>query len=470
METYTQRGTVPYPLETVLAWHRRPGALTRLTPHWAGSITRDDAVAEDVVASGKLSILGSRGVASVPWKSEILETSETGFTDVMVQGPFTKWKHAHDLLETANDTVLRDVLEIQTLTDEAQKKLGPAQNFASTTEKKVLSKQLDKFFEARRQRLEADLGFWKRYANVEPQTVVIAGASGMVGTQVAALLTSGGHTVRTLVRREPQNPNEYRWNPESGVVDTAAFEGADAVIHLGGSSISTRFTEKNKKKILDSRVNSTRLLANALANKPAESNKWPDTFVVASAIGIYGSLRPGEELREDSALGDDFLADVCKQWESAADTAREADLRVVHVRTGLVYSALGGSLKLQLPLFLAGAGAWIGKGDQVQSWISLDDIAGIYVHAVLTDELEGAVNAVAPAPVTAKMLAKETGRALRRPVLVPAPKQAAALLLGKDGAEQLALADQTVSPAKVLSSGYVFFETDLATALKHELG
>lgn len=178
MKTYTQRGTVPFPLKKVLAWHRRPGALIRITPHWAGSITQAPAVTTGAKARGKLSILRSRGITSLPWESEIIETSDTGFTDVMTKGPFARWKHTHDLLETPNETVLRDVLDIQTLPDTTQGKLGKAQKFAGKIEEKTLQKNLEKFFEARHQRLEADLNFWENYADKEPQTVLISGASG----------------------------------------------------------------------------------------------------------------------------------------------------------------------------------------------------------------------------------------------------------------------------------------------------
>ncbi len=479
MSIFESSAPVNFPLEQVNTWFRRRGALTRITPHWAGSVIEEAAVAPGSRAKLKSGVPGTRSVITMPWVSEVTRVEETSFTDRQLKGPFKEWEHTHDLLGTAGATVVRDSIRYELLPEseiKAKAKAGEPvrasslvsmRRFAQRFSGKQVEKHIEAMLAERTRRLEADLAFQQRYAH-EPITVVIAGASGMVGRQVQALLTGGGHTVRTLVRREPRTENEFRWNPARGTIDEAAFDGAQAVIHLGGASINTRFSEKNKKRILESRVNSTHLLAQTLAKLAPQGG--PQTFICASAIGYYGANRSGELLSEESKPGGDFLAFVCKRWEEVCDPAREAGIRVVNVRTGVVQSALGGALRMQLPLFLSGAGAVLGKGENVQSWISLDDIAGIYVHALFTETLEGPVNAVAPAPVTAKKLAKTVGKAVGRPVLLRAPKLAPALLLGKDGVEQLVLADQTVSCDKLQESGYEFFETDLLTAMRHELG
>ena len=470
MADFTYTAAYPHPEDTVRTWFMRPGALTRATPHWAGSVTEEGSPQEPgSTAHTRVALPLTSGLLTLPWAARHTRASADSFTDELARGPLSAWEHTHDFLPTPGDTVVRDSITFRVLPTAPI----PAEKVAASAERLAqvaVQKQLEKVFAARERRICADLDFQQRYES-GPLTVVVAGASGMVGRQVVALLTGGGHTVRTLVRRTPKAEHEFRWDPSAGEIDTAAFEGTDAVIHLGGASINQRFTEENKKKILTSRVESTTLLATTLAELVQQrgADAAPQVFVCASAVGFYGADRGNEVLTEEDSAGRGFLAEVCQAWEAACQPAREAGLRVVNVRTGLVQSVLGGMLRLQLPAFLSGIGGWVGSGEQVQSWISLDDIAGIYVHAVLTEKLEGSVNAVAPTPVTAKTLAKTVGRVLRRPVLLPIPAAAPALLLGKEGVQELALASQRASADKLLASGYVFFEPELEQALAHEL-
>lgn len=469
MATFSYSSAYPHPEETVRAWFMRPGALTRATPHWAGSVDQEsDPEQTGSTAQVKVALPLTAGVLTLPWTARHTQASEGSFTDEMASGPLARWEHTHDFLSTPGNTVVRDSIEFETL-PQAPAAIEKARDGAEKLAQSVAHQRLTKVFAARERRIAADLDFQARYER-EPMTVVVAGASGMVGQQVVALLNGGGHTVRTLVRRQPQEAHEFRWDPSAGEIDASAFDGADAVIHLGGASISQRFTEKNKKKILQSRLESTGLLTETLADLAQSGGaRLPQVFVCASAIGFYGSDRGDEMLTEEQDAGRGFLADVCRQWEAACEPARQAGIRVVNVRTGLVQSALGGMLRLQLPAFLTGAGGWVGSGEQVQSWISLDDIAGIYVHAVMTEKLEGPVNAVAPNPTTAKTLAKTVGKVLRRPVVLPIPPAVPSLLLGREGTDELALASQNASAEKLLASGYVFFEPLLEPALQHEL-
>ncbi|QRZ61520.1 TIGR01777 family oxidoreductase [Rothia sp. ZJ932] len=481
MGSFKHTTVIARPVQEVIDWHLRPGALTRATPHWAGSVELDKGVEKGMQARLKVAVPATKGLMTRNWTALIIEVTDRSFTDTALEAPVAQWQHTHDFLETANQTVVRDSIEFTLTPKDAVKERAVAKNsgaleFAGNAltgieaiSDKVAERFFEKVFQARGARIEADLEFQERYADVAPQTIVIAGVSGMVGRQVSALLTTGGHTVRTLVRRAPQAEGEYRWDPDAGEIDESVFEGADAVIHLGGASINTRFTEKNKKKILESRVKSTALLARTLARLAGE-NKGPATLVVASAIGIYGADRAGEILSEDSTAGRDFLAEVCARWEQAADPAREAGLRVVHVRTGIVLTPLGGALRLQLPLFLTGTGGTVGKGENIQSWISLDDIAGIYVHSVLRENVEGAINAVAPEPVANKKLATIVGKVLKRPAVMRAPRLTSDALLGKEGTDQLVLADQNVSNDKLTGTGYVYFHDTLRRALESELG
>lgn len=479
---FTYTSTYPYDIETVLTWFNRPGALTRATPHWAGQIKQEGNPQEPgSKALTTVALPLTFGLLSLPWEAKHTAANTDSFTDEMTRGPLSSWKHTHSFSAQQEGTSVNDSVDFQVLPGLSLPGLhsnNPLLKGAGSLLQAVhkggeratlpaIKSQLERVFAARERRIKADLAFQQRYAR-DPMTVVVAGASGLVGKQVVALLTGGGHRVRSLVRGSSSGENEFEWNPATGQIDEAVFEGADALIHLGGVSISQRFTAHNKRAILQSRVQSTSLLAQALARFAAKG-QGPKVFVCASAIGFYGVDCGNELLTEQMPAGSGFLAQVCQQWENACAPARDAGLRVVNVRTGLVQSALGGMLRLQLPLFGTGTGGWIGNGQQMQSWISLDDIAGIYVHAVMTESLSGPVNAVAPQPVTAQELAQTVGKVLRRPVFLPIPVAGPAMLLGAEGARELALANQRAGADKLLGSGYEFFEPTLHTALEHEL-
>jgi hypothetical protein len=235
-------------------------------------------------------------------------------------------------------------------------------------------------------------------------------------------------------------------------------------VHLAGENITGRWTAAKKARIRESRVQGTRLLAEAVARL----ERPPRVLVCASAIGYYGT-RGEEILREESPPGKGFLAEVCQQWEAAAQPVAQKGVRVVHLRTGLVLSRQGGALAKMLPAFRLGLGGKIGRGDQYMSWISIDDLAGVIQHALLSETLRGPVNAVAPNPVTNLVFAQTLGRVLRRPTPFPLPAFAARLVFG-EMANELLLASTRVDPAKLLASGYGFRHTELAGALRQLLG
>ncbi|MDH3603448.1 MAG: TIGR01777 family oxidoreductase, partial [Candidatus Tectomicrobia bacterium] len=216
--------------------------------------------------------------------------------------------------------------------------------------------------------------------------------------------------------------------------------------------------------IRDSRVQGTQLLCDTLA----QLDQPPKVLVCASAIGYYGS-RGDAWLREDSAAGTDFLAEVCQAWEAATEPARRRGIRVVHQRFGVILSPAGGALAKMLAPFKLGAGGVIGKGQQHMSWIALDDVVGATYHALMTDTLHGPVNVVSPQPVTNREYTRVLGRVLRRPTLAPLPAFAARLAFG-EMAEALFLASSRVAPARLIDSGYVFRYPELTGALQHLLG
>jgi uncharacterized protein (TIGR01777 family) len=290
--------------------------------------------------------------------------------------------------------------------------------------------------------------------------IVVSGASGLIGTQLVAKLSSSGHEVVRLVRRSPK-AGEIQWNPKSGTLDAAALEGVDAVIHLSGAGIGDkRWTDGYRKEILDSRTATTALLATTMASL----SRKPSVFLSGSAIGIYGA-RNDEQLTEVSTHGTGFLAEVCEQWEAAAKPAVDAGIRTVYLRTGIVLSPKGGALKKLLPLFKLGVGGKFGSGKQWQSWISIDDEIGAIEH-LLTANVSGAVNLTAPNPVTNAEFTKVLASVLKRPAIVPVPTFAPKILLGGELADALLFTGQRVIPAALNASGYMFKHTTLESAFR----
>lgn len=295
--------------------------------------------------------------------------------------------------------------------------------------------------------------------------VLVTGSSGLIGSALVPFLTAAGHSVTRLVRSQPRpGIAEVYWNPATKTMDTAGLEGFDAVVHLAGENIATRWTAAKKARIRESRVEGTRLLADSLA----AAARPPKVIVCASAIGYYGE-RGEEILREESPPGSGFLSDVCRAWEAAAEPAARRGVRVVHLRIGVVLSAAGGALARMLLPFKLGMGGRLGSGRQYMSWIVLDDMVGVMQAALTNETLRGAVNAVAPRPVTNLEFTKTLGRVLSRPTLFPFPAFAARLAFGQM-ADEILLASTRVEPARLLAAGYKFRYPELGGALWHVLG
>jgi uncharacterized protein len=293
--------------------------------------------------------------------------------------------------------------------------------------------------------------------------VLISGATGLIGSVLIPELEAGGHRI-TRLTRSPEGDDDIRWDPSAGKID-GTLEGIDAVVHLAGESIAEgRWTPEKKRRIMESRKEGTRLLAETLAELPTP----PKVMVSASAVGYYGD-RGNELLREDSRPGSDFLAEVCQAWEAAADPARQAGIRVVHPRFGIVLSPKGGALGRTLPIFKLGGGGRIGSGRQWWSWVALDDVVGAILHALTNDPVEGPVNVGSPNPLTNAEYTRVLGRVLNRPTIFPLPAPAARLALG-EVADALLLASQRMEPARLKETGYEFRYPELEDALRHLLG
>lgn len=289
--------------------------------------------------------------------------------------------------------------------------------------------------------------------------IAVSGASGLVGRALTRALVERGDEVWPLVRREA-GAGEIRWDPARGELDAGALSAVDSVVHLAGESIAAgRWSTERKRRIRESRVDGTRLLAHALAQLPS----GPRTLVCASATGYYGE-RGAEPCVEDDPPGEGFLAQVCREWEDAAEPARAAGLRTVHLRIGMVLSLEGGALDRMLPLFRWGLGGPLGSGEQYWNWVSRDDLTRIFLVALDDATLDGAVNAVAPQPLSSRDFAHELGHALHRPALLPAPAFALRLIMG-EMADALLLTSTRAVPQRLLDRGFSFEDATLAGAL-----
>jgi uncharacterized protein (TIGR01777 family) len=293
--------------------------------------------------------------------------------------------------------------------------------------------------------------------------VLVSGAHGLVGGHLVEALGMRGDTVHRLVRSaNGAAPGDLVWDPTARALDQGMFQGFDAVVHLAGESISGLWTARKKREIRTSRVRDTSLLAGALAQLDAP----PQVLVVASAVGYYGD-RADEVLTERSPAGTGFLADVVRDWEAAADPAREAGIRVTHMRTGIVQSRHGGQLQLVGRPFRFGLGGRLGSGRQYFSWVQLDDLVAAYQHVIDSPNLGGPVNATAPAPVTNAEYTRALGEALHRPTFLPVPAFVMKALPGGMGSDLLA--SQRAIPQRLLDNGFCFDYGEIRQALEYEL-
>ena len=437
------------PIYEVFDWHTRPGAITRLSPPWqpVRVVAESDSLANGRAELGLpgglrwvadhqadsydpprrfVDSIGSEGLASLPVRLAV------------------RWRHTHDFEElSAERTRVTDRVATP-----------------------VPAGALRAMFAYRHRQLAGDIAAHQRAAahGLAPVTVAVTGSSGLVGSALTAFLSTGGHRVIRLVRHPATEPTERQWNPADPAPDL--LTGVDAVIHLAGASIAGRFTDGHRAAIRDSRIDPTRRLAELIAN----SADGPKVLICASAIGYYGYDRGDQTLTEDSERGDGFLADVVDEWELATGPAEQAGVRVIRVRTGIVQSPRGGILRLQLPLFRAGLGGRLGDGHQWLSYIGLDDLVDIYHRGLWDTDLSGPVNAVTIEPLRNIDYTRTLAHVLHRPAVLPVPPLGPRLLLGEQGARELACANQRVLPARLQQADHRFRHPDLDQTLRHLLG
>jgi uncharacterized protein (TIGR01777 family) len=457
MPEFVYRSSMPVSTADLFEWHTRPGALERLTPPW-------DAV-KVLQRTGPLEE-GTRVVLSVPFgparlrwvsrHSDVIPGHQ--FKDEQIEGPFTEWVHTH--LMTPNgatgSSILEDRIHFET-------PFGPAGRVVAAP---AIMHRLARMFRYRHDTLRGDLVTHARYTGRPRLRIAITGTHGVIGSTLVPFLTSGGHEVIRLVRYAARKPDEVEWSVEHGIQDLVRLGRIDACIHLAGENIGDhRWTDAQKQAIRRSRVEGTRRLAESITRL----HPPPATFLCASAVGYYGTHAGIGEVTEQDGPGTDFLAQVCQEWEAAADVATSAGIRVVHLRNGLVMTPLGGIVQRMLLPFKLGLGGRLGSGEQVISWVSPDDMVGAYHHALQNATLWGPVNVTAPRPVTNAELTATLARVLRRPAVLPAPVFALRLVLG-EMADALALSSARVLPERLVASGYEFRHPDLEQTLRHVLG
>ncbi|MGB3223317.1 MAG: TIGR01777 family oxidoreductase [Desulforhopalus sp.] len=451
---FEHRSEYPCPAEELYNWHGRPGALERLLPPWQDTsvLSRQGNIEPGTTVELKMHAgpfpfrFRARHIENLPGKM---------FRDIQEKGPFAHWSHSHYFSDTSNGALLKDEIEYSL----------PAHRLLPSFITNHVTKSLQQLFQHRQALLRADIDLHQKSSRV-PLRILVSGASGVIGRDLLPLLTTGGHQVFTLVRRRPDpDKGEIYWDPAKGILNTDDLPEVDAVIHLAGEYIGlSRWKEEKKRRVIDSRIKGTRLLAEILAARTSP----PKVFLCASAIGYYGDCQE-RIIDETHPPGDDFISEVCRLWEKGTEPAKDAGIRTVFMRLGIGLTPRGGALQRILTTSPFGFIRRFGTGNQYISWISRDDMVSAMLHTLSCEALEGPLNIAAPEPVTNAefmlMLARVTGR----PLLFPLPGWFLTMIYGQMASEIL-LSGCRVSTQKLQDSGFKFRHPTLEMALRSLLG
>lgn len=444
--TFSRSITLPVSAADAFAWHERPGALERLMPPWekVELIEQSGGIRD----GGRVLLRQHVGPIAVTLEAEHFGyRAGLEFNDRLIRGPFARWEHRHGFKD--NPRTGHSVL-----TDEILYEM-----FGGPFTAGIVRSKLQRMFGYRHAVTVGDLELWRRWSDQPRLRILVSGASGLVGRTLCPMLTTQGHRVIRLTRKPPAAPDE------TDLEHLATAGAIDAVVHLAGENVGGGFwTAERRRRIMQSREEGTRNLVSALARLPAP----PKVFVGASAIGYYGNQ--GDAIcTETDQPGRGFLSEVCQTWERETMAIRESGCRSVAMRIGVVLSPAGGALRKLLPLFRAGLGGPLGNGKMWVSWISVDDLGGAIVHALMDDRLNGPVNAVAPEPVTNATFSKVLGSSLGRPAVLPVPTFALRTVFG-EMADETFLSSTRVEPVRLQETAYEFRHPRLDLAFKHVLG
>ncbi len=451
---FVKRTKIDVPVEDLFLWHTRNGAIFRMTPPWAPlkMISRNrEGIQKGVRVKFRLNLF------KIPmiWESEHIGYKENQeFKDRQIKGPFAKWEHTHRFIrEGEKSSIIEDRLDFQL-----------PFGLLSRPFYGIAMREFEKMFHYRHRVLKYDLE--NHVGKTGNLTILISGASGTIGQALIPLLQTCGHKVIVLERNKREvSDNQLFWNPYKGILDIEKAGEIDAVINLNGIDISRgRWTAKQKKLIIESRVIPTKLLS----EKISKMTRKPEVFITSSAIGFYGD-NSTKSITESDGRGTLFISRVCKLWEDAASEIQKAGVRTVMLRTGVVLTPSGGALGRMLLPFKLGLGVVLSKGTQYMSWISMDDEISAILFLLRSKKIEGPVNLTAPEPVTNLEFSQTLARVFSRKVFFTMPEFLVKAVWGQMGKETL-LASSKVQPEKLLSQGFAFQHQTLFSALRDLIG
>ena len=453
----------------LFAWHIREGAFERLNPPWHQFkvIERRGNIQNGGTVKIKMKIAGPIHTTWLVKHSDYVQGKQ--FRDSQIKGLFSSWSHTH---------LFNSFERSSSILDDHVKYSLPWGMLSETLVSALINKKLNQMFDYRHRIISDDLLVHatanKIRGNDRPMTIGITGSSGFIGSSLIPFITTGGHRVIRFIRHPVsdgsnnfKNVKSIQWNPSSSM--SLNDENIYAVVNLSGENIFGRWTKKKKKRIFDSRVNTTQSLCKLLSSL----DKPPKVLVSASATGYYGD-RGDEILTEESppssSSSNDYLSYVCRSWEEATQIAKESGIRVVNLRIGIVLSSSGGMLSKILPIFKLGFGIRIGNGNQYMSWIGLDDLLGLVLYAIADKSISGPVNAVSPNPITNADFTMALGKVLSRPAKFSIPESIIKLPLGEELANAAILSGTRVIPERLIEMGYKFRFPYLESVLRHTLG
>ncbi|HUF64083.1 MAG TPA: TIGR01777 family oxidoreductase [Verrucomicrobiales bacterium] len=446
---------MPVPASLLDEWHRREAALERLRPPWERVRVVD---AGQGIRDGSRVILElAWGPARVRWVAEHFDCRPgEGFSDRQLEGPFAAWEHRHEFRDLGDGK--------SELVDRVRYAL-PGGVAGAVAAGGAVRRRLERTFAYRHAVTRADLERSPGSQEASPQTVVVTGATGLIGEALGVYLRLQGNRV-VRVTRSPRNERDLFWDPVAGTLDLRSAGHVDSVVHLAGENIAGgRWTQAKKTAIRKSRRMGTRTVVRALAQCPEPR----PALLSVSGVNYYRAA-PGTVHDEESESGEDFLAEVCRIWEGEALAAAEEEgIRVVILRLGMVLSPAGGALGKMLPVFRMGAGGPFGSGAQRTPWVVVDDVVDIMHRALVDATWSGVFNAVGPEIVSNRRFTEVLGQVLGRPVWMPVPAAAIRALFGEMG-EATLLADLGVRPARLEERGYPFRYPRLEEGLRFLLG
>lgn len=472
MESFVHSSRIDQPLETVFAWHLREGAFERLKPPW-----------EHFEVTGRRGSIQNNGIVRLRTKIGPLHMKwvirhaeyipEKQFKDIQLKGFFPSFVHTHLFERFGTSCILEDRIEYSL----------PAGRVGRLAAHRFVDRNLKKIFDYRHRTIRQDLRTHslinRTRKSDRPLTIAITGSNGFVGSALMPFLATGGHRVVPISRRHITSSlrtNQGR-APSHFNLDPLNNNHIDAVVNLAGENIFGKWNKEKRKKLTDSRVNATTTLCERLASL----DEPPSVLVSVSAIGYYGN-RGDEILSEESQAGTrassvpskvpaiDFLSDLCREWEYATHVAKEAGIRVVNLRLGIVLSSSGGLLARVLPVFKLGLGGRIGRGNQYVSWIALEDLLIIILSMIADENFSGPVNAVSPNPVTNAEFTDLLGKTLSRTAFMALPPLLLRMIVGQELTDAFLLSSTRVMPSRLIKSGYQFRLPYLELALRSTLG